>query len=64
MMEDQNNITLSVIRGVNSTIFVYEQTNSGKRYTMNGITEYIVAYIYDYIQKHEERAFILKFFCN
>ncbi|XP_019165490.1 PREDICTED: kinesin-like protein KIN-7E isoform X3 [Ipomoea nil] len=28
---------------------------------MNGITEYTVADIYDYIQKHEERAFVLKF---
>ncbi|PIM98877.1 Kinesin-like protein [Handroanthus impetiginosus] len=28
---------------------------------MNGITEYAVADIYDYIQRHEERAFVLKF---
>ena len=30
-------------------------------YTMIGITEYTVADIYDYIQKHEERAFVFKF---
>ncbi|XP_019165489.1 PREDICTED: kinesin-like protein KIN-7E isoform X2 [Ipomoea nil] len=54
-------IALSVVRGVNSTIFAYGQTSSGKTYTMNGITEYTVADIYDYIQKHEERAFVLKF---
>ncbi|AQK53988.1 kinesin-related protein1 [Zea mays] len=28
---------------------------------MNGVTEYTVADIYDYINKHEERAFVLKF---
>ncbi|KAL2516869.1 ATP binding microtubule motor family protein [Abeliophyllum distichum] len=28
---------------------------------MNGITEYAMANIYDYIQRHEERAFVLKF---
>ncbi|VFQ82961.1 unnamed protein product [Cuscuta campestris] len=54
-------IALSVVGGVNSTIFAYGQTSSGKTYTMNGITEYAVADIYDYIQKHEERAFVLKF---
>ncbi|CAH9126075.1 unnamed protein product [Cuscuta epithymum] len=54
-------IALSVVSGINSTIFAYGQTSSGKTYTMNGITEYTVADIYDYIQKHEERAFILKF---
>lgn len=54
-------IALSVVSGVNSTIFAYGQTSSGKTYTMNGITEYTVADIYDYVQKHEERAFVLKF---
>ncbi|XP_027112137.2 kinesin-like protein KIN-7E [Coffea arabica] len=54
-------IALSVVNGINSTIFAYGQTSSGKTYTMNGITEYTVADIYDYIQKHEERAFVLKF---
>ncbi|PIN06247.1 Kinesin-like protein [Handroanthus impetiginosus] len=54
-------IALSVLDGINSTVFAYGQTSSGKTYTMNGITEYTVADIYDYIQKHEERAFALKF---
>uniref|UniRef100_A0A0E0KTB2 Kinesin-like protein n=1 Tax=Oryza punctata TaxID=4537 RepID=A0A0E0KTB2_ORYPU len=44
-----------------ASIFAYGQTSSGKTYTMTGITEYTVADIYDYIGKHEERAFVLKF---
>ncbi|KAH6789406.1 ATP binding microtubule motor family protein [Perilla frutescens var. frutescens] len=59
--EGTKDIALSVVGGVNSTIFAYGQTSSGKTYTMNGITEYAVADIYDYIEKHEERAFVLKF---
>ncbi|KAJ8572152.1 hypothetical protein K7X08_008663 [Anisodus acutangulus] len=54
-------IALSVVSGINSTIFAYGQTSSGKTYTMNGITEFTVADIYDYMEKHEERAFVLKF---
>lgn len=54
-------IALSVVSGINSSIFAYGQTSSGKTYTMIGITEYTVADIYDYIQRHEERAFVLKF---
>ncbi|XP_022896054.1 kinesin-like protein KIN-7E isoform X2 [Olea europaea var. sylvestris] len=59
--EGAKDIALSVVGGINSTIFAYGQTSSGKTYTMNGITEYAVADIYDYIQRHEERAFVLKF---
>ncbi|KAL3814084.1 hypothetical protein ACJIZ3_015352 [Penstemon smallii] len=59
--EGTKDIALSVVGGINSTIFAYGQTSSGKTYTMNGITEYTVADIYDYMQKHEERAFVLKF---
>ncbi|CAN4107457.1 unnamed protein product [Withania somnifera] len=44
-------IALSVVSGINSTIFAYGQTSSGKTYTMNGITEFTVADIYDYMQK-------------
>ncbi|AQK53993.1 kinesin-related protein1 [Zea mays] len=44
-----------------ASVFAYGQTSSGKTYTMNGVTEYTVADIYDYINKHEERAFVLKF---
>ncbi|EYU40392.1 hypothetical protein MIMGU_mgv1a001117mg [Erythranthe guttata] len=54
-------IALSVVDGVNSTVFAYGQTSSGKTYTMNGITEYTVTDIYEYVQRHEERAFVMKF---
>ncbi|XP_052194797.1 kinesin-like protein KIN-7E [Diospyros lotus] len=59
--EGAKEIALSVVRGINSSIFAYGQTSSGKTYTMTGITELAVADIYDYIYKHEERAFVLKF---
>ncbi|XP_024014128.1 kinesin-like protein KIN-7E isoform X3 [Eutrema salsugineum] len=45
----------------NQLIFAYGQTSSGKTYTMTGITEYAVADIFDYIFKHEDRAFVVKF---
>ncbi|KAJ4838094.1 hypothetical protein Tsubulata_022157 [Turnera subulata] len=54
-------VALSVVSGINSSIFAYGQTSSGKTYTMMGITEYTVADIFDYIRRHEERAFVLKF---
>ncbi|KAJ9172695.1 hypothetical protein P3X46_015907 [Hevea brasiliensis] len=54
-------VALSVVNGINSSIFAYGQTSSGKTYTMGGITEYTVADIYDYINKHKKREFILKF---
>lgn len=54
-------VALSVVSGINSSIFAYGQTSSGKTYTMSGITEYTVADIYNYIEKHEEREFVLKF---
>ncbi|KAK9007568.1 hypothetical protein V6N11_074488 [Hibiscus sabdariffa] len=59
--EGAKEIALSVVKGVNSCIFAYGQTSSGKTYTMDGITEYTVADIFDYINRHEERAFVLKF---
>ncbi|KAG5047849.1 hypothetical protein JHK85_008952 [Glycine max] len=59
--EGAKDIALSVVGGINSSIFAYGQTSSGKTYTMIGITEYAVADIFDYINKHEERAFVLKF---
>ncbi|KAF5755825.1 putative plus-end-directed kinesin ATPase [Helianthus annuus] len=59
--EGAKGIALSVVSGINSSIFAYGQTSSGKTYTMTGITEYTVADIYAYMQKHEERAFVLKF---
>ncbi|GFP94520.1 kinesin-like protein nack1 [Phtheirospermum japonicum] len=54
-------VAISVVRGINSTVFAYGQTSSGKTYTMTGITEYAVADIFDYIHKHSNRDFILKF---
>lgn len=36
---------------VSATVFAYGQTSSGKTYTMNGITEYTVADIYDYVRR-------------
>ncbi|CAK9162035.1 unnamed protein product [Ilex paraguariensis] len=59
--EATKEIALSVVSGINSSIFAYGQTSSGKTYTMNGITEYTVADIYDCIERHEERTFVLKF---
>ncbi|KAJ8764335.1 hypothetical protein K2173_006075 [Erythroxylum novogranatense] len=54
-------VVLSGVRGINSSVFAYGQTSSGKTFTMSGITEYSVADIYEYIEKHKERVFVLKF---
>ncbi|KAG6465964.1 hypothetical protein ZIOFF_076189 [Zingiber officinale] len=54
-------VALSVVTGINATIFAYGQTSSGKTYTMTGITEHSVADIYDYIKRHKEREFVVKF---
>ncbi|KAJ7953094.1 Kinesin-like protein [Quillaja saponaria] len=59
--EGAKEVALSVVSGINSSVFAYGQTSSGKTYTMSGITEYTVADIYNYIEKHKEREFILKF---
>ncbi|KAK8601321.1 hypothetical protein V6N13_058963 [Hibiscus sabdariffa] len=59
--EGAKDIALSVLTGVNSSIFAYGQTSSGKTYTMRGITDYAVADIYDYIERHQEREFLVKF---
>ncbi|PHT44846.1 hypothetical protein CQW23_14004 [Capsicum baccatum] len=45
-------IALSVVSRIYSTIFAYGQTSSGNTYTMNGITEFTVTDIYDYMQKN------------
>ncbi|XP_042042244.1 kinesin-like protein KIN-7E isoform X1 [Salvia splendens] len=52
---------MSVVHGVNSTILAYGERSSGKTFTMTGITECAVADIYNYIQKHPEREFVVKF---
>ncbi|GKV41505.1 hypothetical protein SLEP1_g49026 [Rubroshorea leprosula] len=54
-------VALSVVSGINSSVFAYGQTSSGKTFTMSGITEYTMADIYDYIERHKERKFIMKF---
>ncbi|XP_042485378.1 kinesin-like protein KIN-7E isoform X2 [Macadamia integrifolia] len=59
--EAAKEVVLSVVSGINSSIFAYGQTSSGKTYTMGGITEYTLADIYDYIERHPEREFVLKF---
>ncbi|KAJ1422573.1 P-loop containing nucleoside triphosphate hydrolase [Sesbania bispinosa] len=59
--EAAKEVALSVLSGINSSIFAYGQTSSGKTYTMSGITEYTVADIFNYVEKHKEREFVLKF---
>ncbi|CAJ1942409.1 unnamed protein product [Sphenostylis stenocarpa] len=59
--EAAKEVALAVLSGINSSIFAYGQTSSGKTYTMSGITEYAVADIFNYIEKHTERDFVLKF---
>ncbi|KAH7849834.1 hypothetical protein Vadar_023611 [Vaccinium darrowii] len=59
--EGAKEVTLSVVSGINATIFAYGQTSSGKTYTMSGITEHTMADIFDYIDKHNDREFVMKF---
>ncbi|CAA7019350.1 unnamed protein product [Microthlaspi erraticum] len=54
-------VALSVVGGVHASVFAYGQTSSGKTYTMSGITDFAMADIYGYIEKHKEREFVLKF---
>ncbi|KAF2324650.1 hypothetical protein GH714_015919 [Hevea brasiliensis] len=59
--EGAKEIALAAVSGINSSIFAYGQTSSGKTYTMSGITEYAVADIFEYMNQHKEREFVLKF---
>ncbi|XP_060199775.1 kinesin-like protein KIN-7G [Lycium barbarum] len=59
--EAAKGVALSVLGGINSSIFAYGQTSSGKTYTMSGITEYTLADIYDHITRNDDREFTLKF---
>ncbi|PHT51257.1 Kinesin-like protein NACK1 [Capsicum baccatum] len=59
--EAAKGVALSALSGINSSIFAYGQTSSGKTYTMSGITEYTLADIYDHISRNEDRQFTLKF---
>ncbi|CAO2830546.1 unnamed protein product [Amaranthus hypochondriacus] len=54
-------VVLSAVSGINSSVFAYGQTSSGKTFTMSGITEYTMQDIFAYTQKHKERDFQLKF---
>ncbi|KAG9145243.1 hypothetical protein Leryth_008198 [Lithospermum erythrorhizon] len=54
-------VALAVVMGINSSVFAYGQTSSGKTYTMTGITRYTIKDIFKYMQKHTERKFVLKF---
>ncbi|XP_004293191.1 PREDICTED: kinesin-like protein NACK2 [Fragaria vesca subsp. vesca] len=59
--EGAKEVALSVVSGINSTIFAYGQTSSGKTYTMNGVTEFAVSDIYDHMERQSDREFVLKF---
>ncbi|KAJ6362520.1 hypothetical protein OIU78_002843, partial [Salix suchowensis] len=58
--EGAKNVALSALTGINTTIFAYGQTSSGKTYTMRGITENAVTDIFEHIKNTQERAFVLK----
>lgn len=60
-MEGVKEVALSAVNGINSSIFAYGQTSSGKTFTMSGIAEYTIADIYEYIEKHMDREYLLKF---
>ncbi|KAI5674155.1 hypothetical protein M9H77_14519 [Catharanthus roseus] len=55
------NVALSVLTGINATIFAYGQTSSGKTFTMRAITENSIKDIYEHINMTPERDFVLKF---
>ncbi|KAK1368557.1 hypothetical protein POM88_034656 [Heracleum sosnowskyi] len=59
--EGLKNVALSVVTGINTSIFAYGQTSSGKTYTIRGISESSMSDIFDYICEHDEREFVLKF---
>ncbi|KAI4330375.1 hypothetical protein MLD38_028668 [Melastoma candidum] len=59
--EGAKEVALSVVSGINASVFAYGQTSSGKTYTMSGITEHTLKDIFGYIERHKEREFFLKF---
>ncbi|KAJ0780342.1 putative plus-end-directed kinesin ATPase [Helianthus annuus] len=54
-------VALSTIKGINSTIFAYSQTSSGKTYTMKGIADNCINDIYAHITNATASRFVLKF---
>ncbi|KAI3807354.1 hypothetical protein L1987_23281 [Smallanthus sonchifolius] len=54
-------LALSALNGINTSIFAYGQTSSGKTYTMTGITQYAISDIFDHISNQIDREFVLKF---
>ncbi|CAJ1940588.1 unnamed protein product [Sphenostylis stenocarpa] len=58
--EGAKDVALSALSGINATIFAYGQTNSGKTFTMRGVTESAIKDIYEYIKNTPERDFILR----
>ncbi|KAK4769504.1 hypothetical protein SAY86_027654 [Trapa natans] len=58
--EGAKEVALSALKGINSTVFAYGQTSSGKTYTMRGITENAIKDIYEYIQENPDKEFVLK----
>lgn len=59
--EGVKRVALSALNGINSSVFAYGQTSSGKTYTMSGITQYAISDIFDYIKNQNDREFVLKF---
>lgn len=59
--EAAKRVALSALNGINSSVFAYGQTSSGKTYTMSGITQYALSDIFDHINQQNEREFVLKF---
>ncbi|KAF5818022.1 putative plus-end-directed kinesin ATPase [Helianthus annuus] len=59
--EGVKRVALSALNGINSSIFAYGQTSSGKTYTMTGITQYAISDIFDHINQQIDREFMLKF---
>ncbi|XP_024521728.1 kinesin-like protein KIN-7A [Selaginella moellendorffii] len=58
--EGAKDVALSALSGINSTIFAYGQTSSGKTFTMRGVIENAIVDIYDAIEKNHQREYILK----
>ncbi|GMH04127.1 hypothetical protein Nepgr_005966 [Nepenthes gracilis] len=58
--EGAKDVALSVLTGINATIFAYGQTSSGKTFTMRGITENAIKDIYEHMKNTPQRDFVLK----